>query len=432
MSQGPSARHAVIAIDGPAGTGKTTSAREVARRLGFAYIDSGALYRAIALAASRDGIADPDDPRLGTLLERLPIHAQPGTETFRVRIGDADVTAHLRDPDVTSLASKLAVRADARARVCAWLRELAATGPAVIEGRDIGTAVFPDAELKVFMTAELDERARRRLLDLRKQGIDTRQEDVARSIEERDSRDTAREVAPLRRAPDAVLVDTTRTDVEGQVGRIIEEWKRRGHPRRQWQYATDQWLIRATARLLWGLCVEGVENVPRSGGVVLASNHKSYLDPLLVGAVLPRKIYYLAKKELFHIPLVATWLRARNVIPIDREGFDRAALSRALDVLAGGSALLLFPEGTRIRRAGLGPPREGIAMLVARANVPVVPVHVRGSWHGERDRWLGGGIRVRFGKPLGIGPVPEGRAGRLLFPEISDRIMRAIVELAAD
>lgn len=423
-------RPPVIAIDGPAGTGKTTSAREVARRLGFAYLDSGALYRAIAVAASAAGVEGAEDPGIPRLLDRLPVRAEPGIQAFRVYIGREDVTERLRDPEVTSLASKLAVREDVRARVGIWLRELASMGPAVVEGRDIGTAVFPDAELKIYLDAALEERARRRLADLTRRGSKMSLDQVARSIEERDARDSGRDASPLRRAPDAILVDTTELDVEGEVDRILEEWARRTPPRRRKTYAMDQWCIRSTARLLWGFRAEGTEHVPASGGVILASNHKSYLDPLLVGSVLPREVFYLAKKELFRIPLVAGWIRWHNAVPIDREGFDRAALSRALALLAAGRALLLFPEGTRIRRPGLGAPREGIALLAARAHVPVVPVHLRGSWHGERGGWLKRGIRVRFGEPIRLPAVPEGREGRSRFPEIAGRIMEGIRSLA--
>ncbi len=425
-------RQPVIAIDGPAGTGKTTSAREVARRLAFAYIDSGALYRAIAVAALEVGIRDAEDAGIPRLLSELPVRAEPGIETFRVSIGPSDVTERLRDPEVTSLASKLAIRRDVRSRVGEWLRDLAAMGPAVIEGRDIGTSVFPDAELKVFMTADLQERARRRLIDLIHQGVPASQEEVARAIAERDARDAGRDESPLRQASDAVRIDTTKIDVDGEVSRILSAWESRIHPRKRRRYACDQWFIRSVARLLWGFHAEGIANVPVSGGVILASNHKSYLDPLLVGSALPREIFYLAKRELFEIPLLASWIRWHNAIPIDREGFDKAALSRALGLLASGKALLLFPEGTRIRRPGLGSPREGIALLAARANVPVVPVHLWGSWHGERGGWLRGGLRVRYGPPIPLPRLPQGREGRLMFPAIAERIMEGIRALADD
>jgi CMP/dCMP kinase len=419
-------RHPILAIDGPAGTGKTTSASEVARRLGFTYIDSGALYRAIAIAAIERGVHDPEFTGLSSLLAHLPVRASLSAERFRVHLGEREITDGLRSPQVSSLASKIAVRADVRDRVGVWLRELARQGPAVIEGRDIGTAVFPDAELKVFLTASLDERARRRALELRAKGTPVSEEEVGRQIAERDERDSGRAVAPLRKAPDAVVIDTTETDIDGQVRRILEAWDSKVPARIRPAYAFEQFVFRSTARLLWGLRIEGAENVPRHGAVIIASNHKSYFDPLLVGGACRREIHYLAKKELFATPLGRWWMRASNSIPVARSGFDKQAIEMALAALRGGAALLVFPEGTRIRRKGLAPAREGIALLAARGNVPIVPVHLKGTWSGERKMFPRSGIRVRFGRPFEIGPIPPGKAGRERFGDVAAQIMAAI------
>jgi cytidylate kinase len=419
-------RHPILAIDGPAGTGKTTSASEVARRLGFTYIDSGGLYRAIALAAIERGIADADAPALAPLLADLPVRARLSAERFRVFLGNREITAELRAPEVSSLASKIAVREDVRNRVGIWLRDLARQGPAVIEGRDIGTAVFPDAELKVFLTASLEERARRRALELAAKGMPAPEEEVSRQIAERDERDSGRAVAPLRQAPDAIAVDTTDTDIDGQVRKILEAWDERVAPRIRVPYAFEQFLFRAIARLLWGLRIEGAENVPRHGAVIIASNHKSYFDPLLVGGACRREIHYMAKKELFATRLGGWWMRSSNAIPVARSGFDKHAIEMALAALRGGAGLLVFPEGTRIRRKGLGPAREGIALLAARGNVPIVPVHLKGTWSEERKMIPRSGIRIRFGRPFRLDPLPPGKAGRDRFPEVAARIMAEI------
>jgi 1-acyl-sn-glycerol-3-phosphate acyltransferase len=178
------------------------------------------------------------------------------------------------------------------------------------------------------------------------------------------------------------------------------------------------------------LQVEGAENVPRAGGLLIVSNHKSYLDPPLIGSTLPREIFYLAKRELFEMPIVGTWVRRHNAIPIDREGFDRAAIERAMGILGRGDALLVFPEGTRILRPDLGPPREGIAWLATRSRVPVVPLYIKGSWSKERGWFRRGGIRIRIGKPVRLPPVPPGKAGRREFPTVSARLMEEIGALA--
>jgi len=219
--------------------------------------------------------------------------------------------------------------------------------------------------------------------------------------------------------------------VEGQVGLILDAWRDRGRARMRTEYRFYQWMIRTGGRFLWGMRAEGVHNVPRTGGVILAANHKSYLDPPLIGAFLPRQIHYLAKKQLFRVPLMGSWMRAQHVIPINREGFDRAGLEGALDAVRRGGALLLFPEGTRIRRPGMGPPREGVGLLVARSGVPVVPVHLRGTWGPERGWFRPGGIRLRYGEPILFPPAPKGREGRLLFPAIARDIVRAIQTLGA-
>jgi len=216
----------IIAIDGGAGTGKTTSAALVAERLGFCYVDSGAVYRAVALALHGAGIRRADDPALAEALGRLALRIEPTPTAFRVFLGPRELGLELRSPEISHLSSALAVRSEVRERVTELLRAAASLGHLVVEGRDIGTVVFPDATLKVFLQAELMVRARRRRLDLARQGREQSEEQVARDLAERDQRDSSRSEAPLRRAPDALLVDTSATDIEGQVQQILDAYRR--------------------------------------------------------------------------------------------------------------------------------------------------------------------------------------------------------------
>jgi cytidylate kinase len=208
----------VIAIDGPAGAGKSTVARGVAEVLGFTYLDSGAMYRAVALAALREGI-DPDDgPALGDLARGLVIRLAD-----RVMLNGEDVTDLIREPEVTEAASRVSVHQEVRAAMIALQRQLIEGGRYVAEGRDIGTVVSPDASLKVFLTASSEERARRRAAQTR-EPIET----VLASQYERDMRDRKREHGALRVADDAVEVDTTDLDVDGVVSGIVELARERG------------------------------------------------------------------------------------------------------------------------------------------------------------------------------------------------------------
>jgi cytidylate kinase len=192
----------LIAIDGPAGAGKSTVARAVADALGFTYLDSGAMYRCVALAELR-GAQDPLD---------CEIELANG----HVKLDGEDVTEAIRTPQVSELASQVAARPEVRGRLVELQRALIGSGDYVAEGRDIGTVVAPDAELKVFLTASPQERARRRAQQL---GVDVEQ--VLREQRERDTRDTSREHSPLQPAPDALRVDTTGLSVDEVANEIV-------------------------------------------------------------------------------------------------------------------------------------------------------------------------------------------------------------------
>lgn len=217
--------HAVIAIDGGAGTGKTTSAALVAGRLGFWYVDSGALYRALAVALGPGG-PDPASAAFAAAIESIPLRLEPAADRFRILLDGRELGAELRTPEVSRRASQLAVHGVVRAQVGRLLRGAARIGPLVVEGRDIGTVVFPRATLKVFLLAGVAERARRRRLDLLRQGIDQPEEQVARDLEERDRRDSTRSDAPLREAEGALCLDTGMCTVDEQVESIVEAFRR--------------------------------------------------------------------------------------------------------------------------------------------------------------------------------------------------------------
>jgi cytidylate kinase len=209
----------VIAIDGPAGAGKSTVARAVAKALGITYLDSGAMYRCVALAVAHAG-ADPDDAAMaGEIAARLEIAFSGET----VELDGDDVTEAIRDPDVTALASRVSVHRPVREAMVERQRELIAAGPYVAEGRDIGTVVSPDAPLKVFLTASDEERARRRAGQTGRS-----QDDVLSEQRERDRRDSEREHGALRPADDSVELDTTGLDVGEVVNRVVELARERG------------------------------------------------------------------------------------------------------------------------------------------------------------------------------------------------------------
>lgn len=224
----------VITIDGPAGSGKSTTAREVARRLGFRHLDSGALYRALTYAILETGLPSARwDALTDERLDAIPIRLDAAPEGFAILLDDRPLDGELRTPRVTENVSRLAPLPAVRNRLLSLQREAASLGGLVADGRDMGSVVFPDADVKVFLVADLEERARRRLLEQResdRSGAPTAavppaaeevREESAR-LHERDTRDSVRALAPLRRPADALLLDTTDLGFEEQVEAIIE------------------------------------------------------------------------------------------------------------------------------------------------------------------------------------------------------------------
>lgn len=209
----------VIAIDGPAGAGKSTVARAVAAEIGFTYLDSGAMYRCVALAALESGASLDDGEALGELAEGLEI----GFDGRRVLLGGREVSDAIRSPDVSAASSRVSVHPRVREAMVARQRELIAAGDYVAEGRDIGTVVSPDAPLKVFLTASDEERARRRAAE-----TDESPEEVLEAQRRRDTRDTEREYGALRAAEDAVELDTTGLSQDEVIARVVALAHERG------------------------------------------------------------------------------------------------------------------------------------------------------------------------------------------------------------
>lgn len=207
-----------VAIDGPAGAGKSSVARAVAQELGFRYLDTGAMYRAVALAALERGIDVDDEAQVGQLVRRVDIEMEGDV----LRLDGREVTSLLRGKDVTSVAARVARHVAVRESLVDLQRRLAATGDVVMEGRDIGSEVLPQAETKIFLTASLSERARRRSRQLGLPVDPSSLSELEREIERRDRSDTERAVSPLLKADDATVIDTTGLSLDEVVDRIAQ------------------------------------------------------------------------------------------------------------------------------------------------------------------------------------------------------------------
>ena len=393
----------IVAIDGPAASGKSTVAKALAARLRFQYLDTGAMYRAIAWRALEDGVALADEDALTRLAASARVTFEPvagadtgsapatGGHVERVLIDGDDVTAAIRKPAVDDVVSAVASVPGVRVAMVAAQRRLAESGSYVVEGRDIGTTVFPDADVKVFVTASPEERARGGGAPRATGPPGLRPHDV--SPREGDGSHRGRHHGTLRgrgRRPHR----GARDGVSGVFYRFMRFF-----------------VLYLPLRLAFRVRYVHAERMPKYGPAVLAASHSSYLDPVLLGLVRAAPIHYMGKSELFEGNRLLAWfLRAVCVFPVRRGTADRHAVVEATELLQQGEFVGIFPEGTR-GSGELGDAMRGAAFIAMRAGAPVVPACLDGT-----DRILLKGARfprfpkvtIAFGHPVLPAEFTEG------------------------
>lgn len=213
----------IIAIDGPSGAGKSTLAKRLAKELDFTYLDTGAMYRALALKVLREGIDLADDARLAELVRVTEIGLREQRGKLAVWLDGRDVTSEIRTPEVSQMASRVSALRVVRARMLELQRAMGRCGKVVAEGRDIGTVIFPAAEVKIFLDASIRERARRRYEELKTAGRAVEFAETLREIAERDKRDSERELAPLSKAEDALVIDSSKVSADEVAALVLAE-----------------------------------------------------------------------------------------------------------------------------------------------------------------------------------------------------------------
>jgi cytidylate kinase len=447
----PAGRGLVVALDGPASSGKSSVGASAAARLGYRFCDTGLLYRAVTWLALDRGVALDDPASLVGLVDQVQLLDDGTGRLARVAVDDVDRTAVVRGPDVDTAVSVVARTPELRAALLARQRRLIDGARIVMAGRDIGTVVLPDADLKIFLDASAEERARRRVLE---RGLDPDGLEAAEILEElrrRDRLDSTRPVAPLKAASDAVVLHTDGNTLDQTVDLVVETIRaaegavragaadpaaapsagppsaapprrprlRQRRPIEPSRVATRItpfiWFggiaLRTIVRLIVRLRIEGdLAAIPRTGPLIVAANHTSSADPVLIGAFLNKRLgrplNWLGKRELVERPLFGRLFRMAGIHPVDREAADLEAFRTAMRILEAGQALAVFPEGTRSRDGALQPVREGVGMLAIRSGATVVPVAIVDSdlmW--PRGRLLprfGRAVTMRFGAPLTI------------------------------
>lgn len=435
-----------IALDGPSGAGKSTIAKKLAMKMEYVYVDTGAMYRSIAYYVVSKNVQPSEKEQVVPLLSEIDVKLEYVNGSQHVMLNGEDVSDKIRTPEISMSASSVSAIPEVREFLFSLQKNIAKENNIIMDGRDIGTVVLPNSDVKIFLTATAEERANRRFKELQEKGDTSTYDEVLKDIVDRDYNDTHREIAPLKKADDAVEVDSTQLDLEQSVDAIydviqnklaekksehrksrefapIRPVKKERHLSmfRMFWYFILRVVVNAVYHIFYNLSFEGTENIPKDGGNIFASNHRSYQDPVFIAIPTKVPLSYMAKEELFH----QNWFFTRLItmfgaFPVTRGKGDTQVIDVSIEKLEKGRNLVIFPEGTRSMDGKVGKGKTGVALIAAIAQVPVVPVGItfEGKLKFRRK------VVVRFGKPI----VPSEIGVESTNPQALKTIKMAIMD----
>lgn len=404
----------VVTIDGPAASGKSTVAKTLAEKLNASFLDTGAMYRAVTLTAMNAGIDIENEKKLLDLVNNTKICLVAQKTNMRVWVNNIDVTEKIRQPEVTANARHIAASPKIREKLVQMQRDFAAAQKKIVtEGRDQGTVAFPNAHKKFFLTADVEERARRRQAELKAKGNAQALEQIQKAIERRDKSDEDRTVGPLKPADDAIVIDATSLSVEEVVKKILDyinvdpgkvsQKPTPKKPRMIW-FVVARFCCKIFCKLFFKMEVYGMENVPKKGPFLLASNHQSFIDPLFCGVFLKPPTFFLARDTLFANWFFKRLLTSVNAIPVRRGTAHLSAMKKIISKLKDGFSVCIFPEATRTGDGRIARLKSGFGLICRRGNAALVPVVIEGAfecWPRNKKIFIPGKkVIVCYGCPI--------------------------------
>ena len=420
-----------IAIDGPSGAGKSTIAKAIAAKMGIVYVDTGALYRTIGYFVRENGVEQTDAPGVIALLPRIHIEVKYEDGTQCVYLNGENLGDKIREPEISMYASTVSKIPEVRSFLLDTQRSIAASTSVVMDGRDIGTVILPNADVKIFLTASNEKRAERRVAELLQKGMSVTYEEVLSDMIARDEQDRNRDIAPAVPAEDSILLDTSEYTLEESISKAVEIIERKlakKKDRRSRLFRFFHFLLRPIFFLLYRIKVVGAENEPEEGGLLVCCNHVSAIDVILIAAALRKhQPCYMGKKELFNIPVLSWIIRALGAFPVDRSGRDVGAVRNAIRLLNQGYCVGLFPQGTR--QPNKNPRdtkvRSGAAMIAMHADATVLPMSIYREGYSKKMFCR---TVISIGKPIpfsafGYDPKVSGEYARI-SEEIFDTVCK--------
>ena len=416
-----------IAIDGPGGAGKSSVAKAVSRALGIIYVDTGALYRNIGLYMLDNQIDTKDAETVVPALKDISIELKFEDGRQVILLNGVDRGDEIRTPAASMAASNVSAIPAVRDFLLDLQRSIAKKNSVVMDGRDIGTVILPDAEVKIFLTASAKARAERRFKELQAKGSDVSYEQVYNEMVERDRNDSTRSVAPCVPAEDAVYLDNSKLNQEETVDAILKIVKKKTKDTTP-LYQVLKAIVGPIYRLIFNVRVIGKENVPTEGGVLLCPNHLAAVDVISIGAVCPRQITCIAKKELFSIPVLGGLIKALGAVKIDRGGADVGAIKAAVASIEKCKTVVIFPQGHRCPGVNLASTqiRHGAGLIAYYAKCDVVPVciNIKGGKYSLFRR-----TEIIYGKPIKYSEFGFTGGGRDEYAAATEKIFSSVIEL---
>ena len=400
----------VVAIDGPAGTGKGTITERLSKKLNLVNIDTGATYRCVTLAMLNKNVNLEEIEKVKEILDSIRIELKNDRDGIQTVILNGEVvTEKIRSKEVTKLVSQVSSIKEVRLAMADLQRKMAEGKQVIMEGRDIGTYVFPNADVKIYLDADVEERAKRRFKQNQEKGIDMSYSEILENIKRRDENDKNKEIGALKVAHDATVIDTTKMSIDEVVNAvekiIVKKQKEIKLNDRIYSIRPEtKWKIfvrKITKGFLGGLYrlayrVKITGSVPENGAYIICANHINYLDAAAVVLLNKRKVNFVAKEDLF-IHRILNWLaHVFDIIPIKRNMQDMEAMKRCIRVLKSGEILGIFPEGTRKGLEKTGKAKNGAAYMAIKTGVPIIPCGIHGTFKPFSK------VYINYGEPIDL------------------------------
>ena len=372
-----------IAIDGPGGAGKSSLAKAVAKKLGIIYVDTGALYRTIGVYMLGEGVDPKDEECVTAHLPEINLEMKFEDGQQLIVLNGSTVGEEIRTPEASMAASAVSAIGSVREFLLMTQRSIAEANSVIMDGRDIGTVILPYAEVKIFLTASPEARAKRRFAELSAKGISTTYEQVFAEMAERDKNDSTRAIAPCVQAEDAILLDNSDLNAEETVDaviKIVDEVKKKRNSKGTGFYRFITGIIAPFYKLFGNVKVIGKENIPTDGSnPIICCNHIGVSDIFVLASVYPKQIHFLAKKEWFSVPVLKTLITWLGAVKLDRSGKDVGALKNAVNLVKSGKTIAIFPQGHRYpgENPADTPIKSGIAHIAYHAHGDIIPVCIK-------------------------------------------------------